>query len=92
MPDVRGGPSRLPSRRDHCCGGPYATIVRNSFPGISARRSRAEAAILEAKGDVDGALNKLAETETAIRALPKNAQRETVLLLLQRWKSELCGC
>jgi hypothetical protein len=31
-------------------------------------RSRAEAAVLEAKGDVDGAMNKLAETETALRA------------------------
>ena len=55
-------------------------------------RSRAEAAILEAKGDIDGAMKKLAETETAIVALPKNAQRETLLLLLQRWKSELCRC
>jgi len=53
-------------------------------------RSRAEAAILEAKGDVEGALNKLAETETAIRALPQTPQRETLLLLLSRWKSDLC--
>jgi hypothetical protein len=55
-------------------------------------RSRAEAAILEAKGDVDGAMKKLAETETAILALAKNAQRETLLVLMQRWKSELCRC
>jgi hypothetical protein len=53
-------------------------------------RSRAEAAILEAQGDVDGAMKKLAETETAILATPKSAQRKTVLRLLQRWKSELC--
>jgi hypothetical protein len=52
-------------------------------------RSRAEAAILEAKGDIDGALNKLAETEAAILALPKNAQRETSLRLLERWKVDL---
>lgn len=52
-------------------------------------RTRAEAAILEAKGDIDGALKKLAETETAIRALPKNPLRETAVLLLQRWRSEL---
>src|SRR5439155_15758063 len=45
-------------------------------------RSRAEAAILEAKGDVDGAMNKLAEAETTILGLPKNAQRQTLLLLL----------
>jgi hypothetical protein len=53
---------------------------------------RAEAAILEAKGDVDGAMKKLAETETAILAIPKSAQRETLLQLLQRWKSDLCRC
>jgi hypothetical protein len=52
-------------------------------------RSRAEAAILEAKGDINGALNKLAETETAFLALPKNAQRETSLRLLGRWKANL---
>jgi hypothetical protein len=52
-------------------------------------RSRAEAAILEARGDVDGAIKKLAETETAIRALPENAQRQATLCLLARWKSDL---
>jgi hypothetical protein len=55
-------------------------------------RSRAEAAVLEAKGDIDGAMKKLAETESAILALPRNAQRETTLLLLRRWKSDLCSC
>jgi hypothetical protein len=54
-------------------------------------RSRAEAAILEAKGDTAGALEKLAEVEKAIRTLPVNARRETFLRLLQRWQSELCG-
>ena len=34
-------------------------------------RSRAEAAILEAKGDVAGAMNKLAETETAPSRSPR---------------------
>jgi hypothetical protein len=53
-------------------------------------RSRAEAAILEAQGDVDGALGKLADVEAAILKLPKTAQRATTLELLQRWKSELC--
>jgi hypothetical protein len=53
-------------------------------------RSRAEAAVLEAKGDVDGAMNKLAETETALLALPENAQRETLLRLLRGWKADLC--
>jgi hypothetical protein len=54
-------------------------------------RSRAEAAILEARGDVEGAIKKLAETEAAIRALPENAQREVILCLLERWKSDLCS-
>jgi len=52
-------------------------------------RSRAEAAILEAKGDVEGALRKLAEVEATILTLPKNAQRETSLRVLDRWKSDL---
>jgi hypothetical protein len=52
-------------------------------------RSRAEAAILEAKGDVDGAVRKLAEVEAAILTLPENARRRTLLRLLERWKSDL---
>jgi hypothetical protein len=55
-------------------------------------RLRAEAAILEAKGHVDSAAGKLAEVEAVILKLPKNAQRETQLRLLQRWKSDLCRC
>src|SRR5262245_48919041 len=38
-------------------------------------RSRAEAAILEAKGDVVGALDRLTEIEAAIRTSPESAQR-----------------
>ena len=52
-------------------------------------RSRAEAAILEARGDTAGALEKLTEVEAAIRTLPESAQRETLLRLLARWKGEL---
>jgi hypothetical protein len=55
-------------------------------------RSRVEAAILEAHGDVDGAVGKLAEGEAAILALPRNAQRETLLCLLQRWRGDLGRC
>ena len=55
-------------------------------------RTRAEAAILEAKGNVDGAVRKLAEVEAAILALPRNALRNTSLRLLERWKSDLCRC
>jgi hypothetical protein len=52
-------------------------------------RSRAEAAVLEAKGDVAGAMAKLAEAEQAVLELPASRQRGTVLVLLQRWRDEL---
>jgi hypothetical protein len=52
-------------------------------------RSRAEAAILESKGDVPSALEKLGEVEAAFLTFPRNPQRENLLRLLQRWKSEL---
>lgn len=52
-------------------------------------RTRAEAAILEAQGDVGGALGKLAEVETAITALANKGQRDALLRSLQRWKSDL---
>jgi hypothetical protein len=60
--------------------------IKSQYPWF---RSRAEAAILEAKGEVDGALNKLVEIERAILALPQNAQRDTQFRLLQRWKADL---
>jgi hypothetical protein len=52
-------------------------------------RSRSEAAILEAKGDADAAIAKLADGEKAILALTKSAQRDALERLLERWKSEL---
>jgi hypothetical protein len=52
-------------------------------------RSRAEAAILESRGDVPGALGKLAEVEAAFLTFPRSPQRENLLRVLQRWKSEL---
>jgi hypothetical protein len=55
-------------------------------------RTRAEAAILEAKGDVGGALGKLAEVEAAITTLPNKGQRDALLRSLQRWKSDLGRC
>jgi hypothetical protein len=55
-------------------------------------RTRAEAAILEAKGNVDGAVRKLAEVEAAILTLRRNAQRDASLRLLEPWKSDLCRC
>ena len=52
-------------------------------------RSRAEAAIMEAKGDVAGAFRKLTELEPFINSIPSPAQREAQLQLLRRWKSDL---
>jgi hypothetical protein len=51
-------------------------------------RSRAEAAILEASGDTDAALGKLADVEAAL-SLPGTPRRETLLQLLERWKTDL---
>jgi hypothetical protein len=75
-----------------------ADLAGQWLDGIPAKtqhpwfRSRAEAAILEAKGDVDGALKKLAEVETAILTLPKNALRNTSLQLIERWRYDLGRC
>jgi hypothetical protein len=55
-------------------------------------RSRAEAAIMEAKGDVAGAFRKLTELEPFINSIPSPAQREAQLQLLRRWKSDLGSC
>jgi len=57
-------------------------------PGL---RSRVQAAILEAQGDNQGALNKLEEVEKAARTLPNQAQRELSLRFLRRWQSDLRG-
>jgi len=57
------------------------------FPWI---RTRVEAAILEANGDVEGAIGKLDECERAVIAVPA-PQRDYLLRLLRRWKSELGG-
>lgn len=50
---------------------------------------RVQAAILEAKGDVEGALRKLDETENALRTIPNPFQRSVSLRFLERWRSEL---
>ena len=52
-------------------------------------RARVEAAILEAKGDIEGALKKLDAVEKQILALPNQGQREISHRSLLRWKSEL---
>jgi len=56
------------------------------FPWL---RTRVDAAILEARGDIEGALKKLDEIEKMIRAVPNQALREISMRNLNRWKSEL---
>jgi hypothetical protein len=52
-------------------------------------RPRGEAAILEARGDIEGSVRKLDEYESAIRALPNETQREMLLRRLHQWRSEM---
>jgi len=52
-------------------------------------RPRGEAAILEAKGDIGGALEKLDEVERLVLATPNQALREMSLRNVRRWKAEL---
>jgi len=52
-------------------------------------RLRGEAAILEAKGDISGALKKLDEVIKLIQATPNQAMREISLRGVSRWKTEL---
>ena len=54
-------------------------------------RTSAEGAILQARGDLHGAAAKLDECEKAIIALPNAVQRKYLLVLMQRWRSELLG-
>ncbi|HEX7285253.1 MAG TPA: M50 family metallopeptidase [Candidatus Angelobacter sp.] len=58
-------------------------------PEIPWLRPRAEAAILEAQGDLPAAIKKLDETERLILAAPNQAQREISLRFIHRWQSEL---
>lgn len=54
-------------------------------------RANVEAAILEAKSDIAGALKKLDAGEKLVLADPNRARREIAHRSLQRWKSELMG-
>ena len=56
------------------------------FPGL---RPRVEAAILEARGDFDGALKKLEEVEMLFLGIPDEGLREVNVRFLQRWRTEL---
>jgi hypothetical protein len=59
---------------------------RTEFPGL---RPRVEAAILEAQGDLAGALEKLEEVETLFRGIPDRGLREANVRFIGRWKAEL---
>src|SRR5258708_4784595 len=59
---------------------------KTQTPGL---RLRAEAAILEAQGDIGGALSKLDAYEAAALTIPTPSQRELSLRFLRRWQSEL---
>ena len=63
-----------------------AMPARPQFPGL---RARAEAAIFEAQGEIEAATRKLEEFEAEVGTLSNPAQREIVLRMLRRWKSEL---
>ncbi|HEY7402064.1 MAG TPA: M50 family metallopeptidase [Candidatus Angelobacter sp.] len=52
-------------------------------------RLRGEAAILEAKGDISGAIQMLDEVENMILATPNQALREMSVRGVRRWKAEL---
>jgi hypothetical protein len=52
-------------------------------------RARAEAAILESRGDVRGAKEKLAAVEAAILQLPAGGRRDSSMTLLRRWEAQL---
>jgi hypothetical protein len=52
-------------------------------------RPRCEAAVLEARGDLPGALRKLDEMEKLVLAAPNQWVRETTLRGVRRWKAEL---
>lgn len=52
-------------------------------------RTRAEAAMLEARGDIGGALAKLDAIAAAIAAVPEETRRLILQRSLSRWRSEL---
>jgi len=56
------------------------------LPGL---RLRAQSAILEAQGNLEGALKKLDEVETALMTIHDSYQRPVSLRFLQKWRREL---
>src|SRR5579864_4079731 len=60
--------------------------AKTLFPGL---RLQAESAILEAQGNIEGALKKLDEVETALMTIHDGYQRSVSLRSMQRWTQEL---
>jgi hypothetical protein len=60
--------------------------AKTLFPGL---RLQAESAVLEAQGNIEGALKKLDEVETALMTIHDSYQRSVSLRSLQRWRREL---
>ncbi len=56
------------------------------YPGLQLR---VQAAILEAQGNIGGALNKLSELETEFRKIHVAYQREYSLRAMKEWREEL---
>jgi hypothetical protein len=63
---------------------PMATVV----PAI---RQMGEAAILEGKGDSEGARRRLDDVEKLIRSRPALPGRDVSLRLLRRWNADLAN-
>jgi hypothetical protein len=58
-------------------------------PAFPAMRSRAEAAVLQARGDRSGALAKLSAAESELRAIPVVTVRDAALREVSHWMADL---
>lgn len=63
---------------------PLTTVI----PGI---RQQAEAAVLEARGDKEGARRAIDAAEVSLRERPEEPTKELSLRLLRRWRNDLEG-
>jgi hypothetical protein len=60
--------------------------VKTQIPGL---RLQAEAAILQAQDDIQGALQKLEESASLASKMPENTKKRQVLQALKEWKTEI---
>ena len=56
---------------------------------VPAMRLNAEAAILEAEGHIDEALQKIDESMALARAIKEDSRRKMTIMLLEKWKAEV---